>query len=147
MATTATDVAVRQALIALLAARPGLAGIQVVYAHPGQAIRSEAIYTRNARVESPIAALRAGRKTRDETVRLEVVVDVLGPGDDQATVDTRAAALGAELENLLADDITCLSASGAFEAWVEGYTADGGIEGESRRAVRVYTVLYHARLT
>lgn len=145
--TTAALVAVRSALMTALAARGELAGVQVTYAHPGQSAQAECMWSQNGTVDLEIAALRAGRKTRNEVTSFEVVVSVLGPGDDQATVDTRALELGESLEDYLADNPAVFAATGAYTTTVTGMRLTGGLMSEGRVAEATYTVSYRARLT
>lgn len=145
--TTSPVVEVRAALMAALAARAELAGVQVSYAHPGQAVRAESIWSQNGTGDLEYAAYRAGRKTRNEETTFEVVVSVLGPGDDQLTTDRRALELGESLEDYIADDPGAFAATGAYTATVTGMRLTGGLTEAGRVAEVTYTVSYRARLT
>lgn len=104
MASRSTVPTVRTTLITALAARPALAGVQVVRAHPGQAIEPEAVYLGAARGSDEIPVIRAGRKKRHESYTLDVFFDVVADGPDDQEASERAWTLFGELEDLLADD-------------------------------------------
>lgn len=104
MATRSTVPAVRAALVALLQARPGLAGVQVGYSHPGDALERESMFLGGTRGRHDPANLRAGRKHRDEAYTLDVWVDVSADGPTAQPASERAWALIGELEDVLADD-------------------------------------------
>ena len=96
---------VRAQLVTRLAARAGLAGVQVSQYHPGDQVQPEAIFTGKVTGRHDISSIKAGRKNRDETYDLDVVVSVLGSTDGKLeTAETRAFALLAEIEGELADD-------------------------------------------
>lgn len=145
----ATLVATRVALVDALTDRANLAGVQVVYAWPGEATARECVFTQGGDIDSPVAALRGGRKTRNLDATFELVVRVEGPGADQETVDTRAAALAAEVDDYLADNPAALAATvpGLVDLTVDRATARGGIGDGTRVAEVVLVVRVHARLT
>ena len=96
---------VKAAVVSLLTDRLTLEGVQVAYAHPGGRVASKRIvYCGRVTSTSTIATMRAGRKTRDEELRVEVHIEVVGDGLDQETVDDDALSIGGELEDALADD-------------------------------------------
>ena len=147
--STALIVAARQALTSALALRGGLAGVQVAYAWPGDTAQREVIFTDGGDGLIEIAALRAGRKTRNEDATFKVVVRVEVPGGDQSTADARALTLGKELEDYLADSPTALNGAvaGVIDTVVESYELRGGLGDQSRIAELTYTVRIRTRLT
>ena len=154
MATTSVVVAVRQALMTALSARAELAtgglngtAVQCGYGHPGAALQSESVWSEGGDVNLDWAAMRAGRKTRNESTSFDVVFYVFIQGGDAYTADARALAMGAALENLAADNVAALVAAGAFEVAVTGPRLEGGFTDAGRIALAVYTVTYLARLT
>lgn len=104
MATVSTIPTVRAQLVALLAARPGLAGVQVEYTHPGQELEGETIFLGDSRSAIALATVRAGRRTRQESYTLDVWVEVNGDGPTAQTASERAWTLVGEIEGQLADD-------------------------------------------
>lgn len=150
-ATTSVVVTAKRKLVELLRARSGLAGVQVEYAWPGEGKASrEIIYLGGASGPVQIAGLRAGRKTRDEAPELLVLVKAEIPGGDQEQADVRVYALGAELEDLLAEDP---SLAGALpkpgRAVITNVELDYayGSDGHGRVSELTYSVLINARLT
>lgn len=101
---TSTTPTVKQAIVTVLAARAGLAGVQVKYAHPGNLIAFEAIFLGQARGRHDIAALRQGRKPRDEEYAIDLFVAAGKDGGDVQASEARAFALLGEVESALADD-------------------------------------------
>jgi hypothetical protein len=104
MASRSTVPTVRAALVAALAARPALAGVDVGHSHPGAAIEPEAVYLGRARGSDEVPVMRAGRKRRQESYTLDVFFDVVADGPTGREASERAWALFGELEDLLADD-------------------------------------------
>lgn len=102
--STSTAPTVRAALIAALAARPGLAGVAVTYLWQGDADTQEAIYLGKTIITNNWVTLRSGRKTREETQRIELHIRSLKPTDWGPVAETRAFAMIAEVEDLVADD-------------------------------------------
>lgn len=111
MATTSSVPVVKAAIVAALAARPALAEVHVVYAWDGPAMEAESIYLDPPEDvqtgQSRIPTLKAGRKARQETFNITVVVQVNQPDGTAwtaATTEARAYTLMAEVESMLADD-------------------------------------------
>jgi len=106
VATRSTVPTVRAALVTLLAARPGLADVQVEYTHPGQELQGETIFLGDSRGTAELATIRAGRRTRTETYTLDVWIEVNSDGPTAQTASERAWTLAGEVEDQLADDAT-----------------------------------------
>ena len=103
-ATRSTVPTVRAALVALLAARPALAGVQVEYTHPLEAIEDEAIFLGDSRGTAEIATIRAARKSRQESYTIDVWVEVNRDGPTAQDASERAWTLAGEVGDMLADD-------------------------------------------
>lgn len=101
-------VAAKRALIARLAALPGLSGIQVVYTWPGKDPEREIIYGGRARMEQNFATFAAAnsRIQRDELAVVTLHVEVSRPDSDAEAGDERVAALARVVEEDLAANRT-----------------------------------------
>lgn len=111
MTTGTSLVAVKQALVTALRARPGLSGVQVLYGIDDfptgdDHLEEEAIWFGEATwPDTEIPTLRAGTKEVDETYELAWVVEVIKPdGSSQEAADVRAKALMVELQQALAEN-------------------------------------------
>lgn len=105
MSTGTSLIAFKQALRAALAARPGLAGVQVAYEYPVAGITGEDIWLGGAESDLRIPVMRAGTKKVDEDYTLTVFVQVLKTqGEGQETADLRAVALLREVQQALAEN-------------------------------------------
>jgi hypothetical protein len=102
--STSTAPAVRAALIAALAARPGLAGVTTTYFWQGDADTQEAIYLGTTTITNDWVTMRSGRKAREEAYRIQLHLRAFKPTDWGPTAEARAFAIIAEIENLVADD-------------------------------------------
>jgi len=102
--SVSTAPVVRAALIAALDARSGLDGVLVTHFWQGQADEQEALYLGSTSSDEEWVTLRAGRKAREETYRIQIHIRAWKPGFWDATNETRIFALIAEVDNLLADD-------------------------------------------
>lgn len=111
MATTSTIPTVKSKIIETLRARSALEDVHVTYAWNGPEMEAESIYLDPPDApqtgQSRIPTLKAGRKARQETFTITVVVQVDQPDEDAnggAATEARAYTLMAEVENMLADD-------------------------------------------
>lgn len=113
-ATTSTVPAVKQALLTLLPAQAGLGSVAIHYAWVGPAAEAEEILLATdpdagtpdvvGRHEIPTLG---GRVSRDERYSVPLTIRVFDPDaepQNMATVEARAFALLAAVENLLADN-------------------------------------------
>ena len=141
--------ACKQALVTLLKARAGLAGVQVAFGYPGNDLAErERIFMGSARASQEQAGLKAGRRFRDETATFEVVVQVESVGGTPEDAETRALALGKEVEECVADN-KYLSGSIAGLNWavVSDWRLDALYNERGSLSELVYTITYNARLT
>lgn len=109
MGTTSTVTDFKTAVVAALAARPELNGVQVSYAWPGPQTRSEAIFfSESLSGDSTVPTIKAGRKQREESYDLEIVVWVFHNAGTAATAaqsaEVRAFELMQSVDDYLADD-------------------------------------------
>lgn len=106
MSTTSTAPTVRATLVAALDARPALDAVSVTHMWQGQADEQEAMFLGNTTITNEWATIRAGRKTRDETYQIQLMIHVHVPGDWGPAAETRMFVLIAEVEDLVAADPT-----------------------------------------
>ena len=149
---SSTVAAVKTAIITALAARAGLAGVQVEYADPAKHRQDELIYFGNTRGRHEIAAIRAGRKPRNETYTLDLYIGAVKRGETVSAAEDRVAALLAEVEGLVADDPQ-LTAAGLAAGTIDSITAGdweidpGEIEPGRPAAAMVFGLEVRARLS
>lgn len=135
--------AVKAALIGKVGALrevPGLAGVQIAYSFPAVPDR-ECVYGDNsAEGVIALAAMKgSGRLKRDETTTFGLVILVTEPGhDDTEEVETRAATIGAVIEEYLAANPTCGDVPDVKLVEVAGIVLDSGVDDESATAVLTY---------
>lgn len=86
-----------------LAARGGLTGVQISYGPPSVGMQREYIWIGDADGQQVFAAMGT---VNHEEYNLEVIVDVIREGEDEASADARCFAIQAELENQLRSDNT-----------------------------------------
>lgn len=92
--------AAKDALLAALLARPGLADVQVSWAHPGaDLIKREAVYFGDTEYETSAKSL--GNRERHEEYTIEVVVSVHQSGNDPRGVEIRCWEILNEIEDEL----------------------------------------------
>lgn len=104
MSTGSSLVELKQAVVAALAARPGLSGVQVTYAYPVANVTGEDIWLANAEGTLTIPTMRAGTKRVEESYDLLVVAQVLKTaGEGQEAADLRAVAVLAEIQQCFAE--------------------------------------------
>lgn len=119
MAATSLIPTVRVALFAVVVA--GMpAGVQTAYSHPGDAMERETVYLGDASATHDLATIRSGRRTRDETITIDVWVETTADGPDAQAAAERAWVLIAALEEALTVDAT-LGLPAPFWAVLTGF--------------------------
>jgi len=111
VSTGTSLVAFKQAIVTALRARPGLAGVQVLYGPDDfpvgdDHIETESIWFGNANwLTFEIPLIKAGTKKVDETFELDWFIQVLkDDGQTQEAADVRAKAILAEFQQALAEN-------------------------------------------
>lgn len=97
-----TLIAVKQQLVTLLTARPGLSGVTVTYAYPTPTpTTGDNIWFAHASASTDVATMAFDQL--DETIILDCRLQVLKTqSEGQQSADVRCVALLVELQNLLA---------------------------------------------
>lgn len=123
LATTNIRHLVIQQLIDTLKAKPELAGVQVEYSWPGDAMEREGIFAGDATGKVSIVLMSTGRKYRDDVFDLPVYIWAGRTGGTEHEARVRAAELLAPLEDVLADDPTLNNLTGLWDGG--NYTLEG----------------------
>jgi hypothetical protein len=148
MPTSSTVPAFKAALVSALQALPALAGVQVAYRWPGPSTEAEGVYLSDWSFEKTIANIKAGRKHREETFELEVILQSFNAAPsprDADDADARVSVFEAALDGVLADDPT-LGGVVRFAAVTAGQTET--VPRERGLAIRMTVVItVDARLT
>lgn len=98
-------VGVKKALRDLLETSPRLDDVQVSYAYPGDdTIERECVFFGDALFDHEPAGMRAGRTPRNESAEFELVVQVIGKGQDAEWCEERAIEIGKVVEETVADN-------------------------------------------
>lgn len=99
-------VAVKQQLVAALAALPALYGVQILYSQAQQRTVEREVVSlgETTFTHAWSAASGASRKPRDEQLTIELLIQVRQLGIDPVDADIRAQELGAAVEEWLADN-------------------------------------------
>lgn len=138
MGTTTALVVAKQTVVALLAANAAIVadGVPVSYGAPvlptdlkasGGAF--EAVWLGDAKASHETPILTAGRRYRDETIDLEVIVQVLkrGTAGTQEAADVRAQVIAGLVETVFANLIDAgVTSFDRFEVLVGGYDHKAG---------------------
>jgi len=141
-------VACKQALVTLLQGRPALSSVQVSYGWPGDdAVQPERIFCGRTRADHEQAALKAGRRFRNETATFEVVIQTLLLNKTPEDAEERALELGKEVEECVADNKTLGGVTGLQWAVISGWDMNSGQNEHGSVADLAYTLTYSARLT
>lgn len=97
--------AVKQALLDLLSARPGMDGAKITWAVPSGQVERDWVSLDD--VTGRQAPARLGRQAREEEYTVQITVTVVRPAvDTPQSVASRCFALVAEIENLLRENPT-----------------------------------------
>lgn len=102
MSVTNTAVA-KLALLDHLRALPGLQGVQIAYGYPARDLEREVIYGGAGRYSRTINAMGGGMGglSYQETVTVDLHIQVRIPGGEVEQAEARAIELGAEVEEFL----------------------------------------------
>lgn len=120
------------------------------YGYEGDTTGAEHVYLGRARATHKYANARAGRKHRDETGTLELIVQVRKDGGTQQEADERFLEITAAVENAIADSPVLsedLAAAGLTWGAVESIDLIPAITATGPGCVGGLTVTYTARLT
>lgn len=141
-------VAAKKSLVTLLQARAGLTLVQVAYGYPGDdTVKPERIFMGRSRADHDTAALKAGRRFRDETGTFEVVVQTLLLNKTVEQAEERAVQLGLEVEECVADNKYLAGVAGLKWAIVSASELNSGHNEHGSVAELILTITYNARLT
>jgi hypothetical protein len=109
------------ALFTALAARPGLAGVQVQQTWPGQATRAEAIYSGEIDTDMEIPVSAGARLVRQEDYTVEVIIDCTCAGNSWIPARNAAFAYLGEVDDQVASttiEVTPTSTAAQIKAKV-----------------------------
>ena len=107
----------------------------------------EQVFTGRSRGDTPPAGMRSGRNTRNETGRFDMTVMARVVGGDPYDAESRAEAIGGELEDwIAARKNNELGVPGLLSLVVESWEADYADVDNGAAALRTYTVRWTARL-
>jgi len=141
-----TAAALKSALKTAMAAEASLAGVPITYGEPGDQARSEHIWIGAATDgDQELASFRSGRKRRDETYNLDIVVDVTSIGKVEAN-EARAVLLGTVIEEMLADDPKVGSVTNLLWCIVDSFELDSHETAEGPRSTYTLTLSARGRL-
>ena len=144
MATGSRLKAIDTQLKTIIAARAGLAAVQVTRGHPGQHLTREAIWTDRIVIEdAEVAHLSPPASKRRQTITADVFVRVSQEGDDAAALRDRCFDLADEVEEALRADPSL----GDAAEWgvVTSAEQDDFADSDGRVCVVVLTATYKAR--
>ncbi len=102
---------VKARLVELLEASTDLNDVDIAWCPPAN-FQREVVYFARTVGTSEVANMRAGRKARDETVTMTLVISTAEPGKGGEDAERRCFELWAVVESLLADDISLIGAHG-----------------------------------
>jgi hypothetical protein len=141
-----TAAALKSALKTQMSAEGALSGVPISYGEPGDLARAEHIWITSASDgEQQIANFKSGRKRRDETYSLSIVVEVSSMGRAE-TSEARAVVLGTAIEEMLADDPKVNSVTNLLWCVVESFALDTQESGEGPRTTFILTLQARGRL-
>lgn len=110
-------------------------------------LHREHVYTGRSRAETPPAGMRSGRNARNESGIFDLNVMVRAVSGNAYDAELRAEAIGAEIEDWLADRKSNeLGVTGLLSLVVESWEADYAKGDNAMHALRTYVVRYTSRL-
>lgn len=138
--------AAKRKLVDFLAASPSLT-IPVLYAYGDQPETEDMVYAGKVTFEQDYAAMTSGRKPRDETVTVDLHVEVRrSPGSFDDT-DSIAVQYGTVVEELIADNITFSGQVGGLRwAGITGGEMQNAMDDAGRATLITYHVTFRSRL-
>jgi len=147
--------AVTDGLTTLFAALPDFNGatdpehrVEVTYAYTLGSAASERVYTGRSTADTPPAALRSGRNHRNEDGVFDLTILVALVGGSQEDADARALAIGAKVEEWIADRKSNeLGLTGLVSLRIDSWDLVGLMNDHGCMAELEYKVRWTARLT
>lgn len=143
---SSVTVAARKAAVAALQELISEDEADVSYAWRADSRERNQIFTMKSRGETPYAALKAGKKFRNEEGRFSLVIHVHKVGASPEEADEDAIAFGETVEDYFAEN-SCPAVEGMTQWGIESYEMDGGPADRGSVSQLIYTVLFKARLT
>lgn len=141
-------VALRQAIVAGLQAEESLSGVQIGYGWPGDDLaEKETVFLNRPRGLHDPASLKSGRTFRNEAGELDLVVRVEKVGGTAEEADDRALAIGALVEEFIADNTDSLVVTGLLWVRVASWSIANLYNDRGRLTELTYTLQWRARLT
>lgn len=142
--------AAKAALLMAIGALTGLGDLQVAYSYPGRTTDRDLVY--GGRITGPIALSTMRGSTRIKRIEdavLNLHIEVARPGEDTSAVtEIRACAIGASIENYLAENPTLAGAvTGLLLAAPQGFDMESFVDDESSYTVLTYQILLKSHLT
>lgn len=129
MATSSTVPAVKQALVALLAA--ALPSTQVSYGRPADSMLTRScVWLGRAAGADRVPVMSAGRKTREQTYSVTVFVWVAKPRGTVEEAETEAHVLLTEVGDALADDPSLGGVDGLIHATAGDWEVEADVAQE-----------------
>lgn len=154
--------AVTQGLTAHLGAHEDFNGtsapedeVEVSYGFRFDSSAAQRVFTGNVRADTPSASMRAGRNYRDESGEFDLRVWIRAPDGNVEDSETRAFALGTEVEEWVsdhknADDLAAAGVEvpvGFIWMTVAGWESNSGPDDSGAGTLLVYRIAWTARLT
>lgn len=137
--------AAKRKLIDFLDASPSLT-IPVLYAYGDQPETQDMVYAGRVAFEQNYAAMTSGRKPRDETVTVDLHIEVRrAPGSFDDT-DSLAVQYGTVVEELIADNVTMSGqVDGLRWAGISGGELENAMDDSGRATRLTYHVQFRSR--
>lgn len=131
---------------ALYSALGAATSVKVFYGEPFEMMPSECIWLGKATdgTQEPVA-LRKGRVKRDEDYEFEVTIRVASKARPEQA-EARAVAIGATLEELLADDPNLSATTDVLFALVDSIELDTTETGDLPVSILTYTIRVRGRM-
>jgi hypothetical protein len=136
----------KTAIISALKARPNLAGVQIASGQPQGTPSKELIAVHRVRVKQNFPTMPAIHREEYLTVSVAIIVIQEG-GADATTVENRAYALQAELEQAVRMGVGDITLGGTVR-WTEMQTSElrPGYDGQTRSGELDVTMFARARI-
>lgn len=142
-----TAASFKASLHALITTALAAEAVQVEYADTPRWARRERVWMGPlTEGDHDPAAIKAGRRRRDESYDLAVMVEVIGHAPAPSDNEARAAAIATLIEEALADDPTVGGSTNVLWATVVGVSLETTETTDGPRSVLEMTVAARARL-
>lgn len=146
MAVGSVRAAFKDRVVSLVKAQEAVNGVQVEHGYPGDRTERDVVYTATCTGHVDITLMQGGRKTRNDTFDLVIVIVTGKHGLDPVESEARVTTYLSAVEDVFANDLTLGGLDGLIDCQISSIEGPNTtMSGEGAVSYFYVTVTAHAR--